>query len=167
MSTQRKLFNALAFQGGWFACVIGGTAWALAAAAIFLPIHLALCGTPRREAALMLICASLGVTLDLTWQNAGLLSFGGAAIGPLPVWLLMLWLLFAATLGQSLSWLQGRLRLAALLGAVFGPASYCAGLALGAAQTGLAHWQVALAMAPAWMALLPLLLWIHKRGIDS
>ena len=41
-----------------------------------------------------------------------------------------------------------------------------AGLALGAAQSGLAHWQVALAMAPAWMALLPLLLWIHKRGID-
>lgn len=167
MSTRRNLLNILAFQGGWFACVIGGAPWALAATVIFLPIHLALCASPWREATVMLVCASIGVTLDLTWQYTGLLSFRGTAVGPLPVWLVMLWLLFAATLGHSLSWLQGRLRLAALLGAVFGPASYYAGLALGAAQSGLAHWQVAVAMAPAWMALLPLFLWIHARGTGS
>ncbi len=167
MSTSRKLINACSFQGGWFACVLGGAPWALAAGAILLPIHLALSARPQREAAVILICASIGLVLDLCWQRTGLLSFQGAAIGPLPVWLVVLWLLFATTLGHSLFWLQSRPGLAAVLGGGFGPLSYYAGLTLGAARSTLEHWQVALTMAPAWMALLPLLLWIHQRGIRA
>jgi hypothetical protein len=165
MSTPRTLLNALAFQGGWFACVLGGTPWALAAGVLVLPLHLGLSRSRRREAAVLLVCAGIGIAHDLLWQRFGLLRFEGDAIGPLPVWLAVLWLLFSTTLGHSLAWLQSRPLLAAALGAVFGPLSYCAGLRLGAAHSALEYWQVGLVMMPAWLVLLPSLLWISGRAL--
>jgi hypothetical protein len=47
--------------------------------------------------------------------------------------------------------------LAAALGALSGPLSYIAGMRLGAAETTHPDSIVALAMAPAWAVLLPLL----------
>ena len=156
------LLNALAYQAGWLACVLGGNAWALPAGALLLALHWWLVERSARGWAIVVIAALLGLAMDLGWQRLGLLRFDGTVAGGLPPWLAMLWLLFATPFAHSLAWLQARLALAALLGAVCGPLSYVAGIALGAAASRFPSWQVALAMAPAWGLLLPLLLFLAR-----
>jgi hypothetical protein len=95
--------------------------------------------------------------MDTGWQAIGLLSFTGQLVLGIPLWLVVLWLLFSGTLFHSLAFLQQRLLLAAILGAAAGPLSYLAGMRLGAATSTHDAWTVALAMAPAWALLLPAL----------
>jgi len=154
--------NAIAFQCGWLACVAGGNSWALPAGALILGLHWWLVDRSARGWAAIAIAALLGLAMDLGWQRLGLLEFHGTLVAGIPPWLIMLWLLFATTLAHSLAWLHARLGLAALLGAAFGPLSYVAGVELGAAATRFPLWQVALAMAPAWSLLLPLLVFLAR-----
>jgi hypothetical protein len=114
----------------------------------------------------MLASIALGCVLDGGLQHAGLLRY--AAPGPLfalaPLWIFALWASFALTLTQSLRYLQKRLWLSAMLGAVGGPAAY-----LGAAR----GWQAVTFAQPAWLAVLwlalgwglatPLLAWLAAR----
>lgn len=163
MTLPATLRDALVFQVAWFACVAGGNPGALAAALTLLPLQATWPGRRGgREWALVGLCSALGLAMDLGWQAAGLLDFTGDLIGPLPPWLLLLWLFFSGTLLRSLAFLQDRLLLAAVLGAVAGPFSYWVGMRLGAAQSVHPPWQVALAMAPAWAMLLPLLAWLCR-----
>ncbi len=74
---------------------------------------------------------------------------------------LALWLLFATTLNSSLGWLQRRLRLASLLGAISGPLCYRAGEALGALQLGSPV--VYAATAVEWALMMPLGLLLARR----
>ena len=106
---------------------------------------------------MILLCAAIGLAMDLGWQLLGVLTFKGQLVWTTPGWLVVLWLMFAGTLFRSLAFLQDRLLLAAALGALSGPLSYIAGMRLGAAETTHPDSIVALAMAPAWAVLLPLL----------
>jgi hypothetical protein len=158
-----NVLNAILYQCGWLACVAGGNTWALPAGALILALHWRLADRSARGWAFIAVAALLGLAMDLGWQRLGLLDFRGPLASGIPPWLAMLWLLFATTFAHSLAWLQARLGLAALLGAAFGPLSYLAGIELGAASTRLPLWQVALAMAPAWALLLPLLVFLPRR----
>jgi len=160
--TKANMLNAIAYQAGWLACVAGGNRWALPAGALILALHWWLVDRSVRGWSLVAVAAGLGLAMDLGWQRLGLLEFHGTLGAGIPPWLAMLWLLFATTFAHSLAWLQARLGLAALLGAALGPLSYVAGLELGAASTRFPQWQVALAMAPAWALLLPLLLFLAR-----
>lgn len=140
MRAARFATNLLAFQVAWCAGVLGaahGRPWAgpLAAAAALL-LHLAL--TPRlaraAEVRLALLAPFLGALLDGLLARLGYIAFAGAGPGGYaPAWMLALWVAFATTLNVSLGWLDGRLWLAALVGALAGPAAYAGGVALGAA----------------------------------
>lgn len=160
--TNARLFNAIAYQCGWLACVAGGNAWALPAGALILALHGWLVERSARGWAFIAVAALLGLAMDLGWQRLGLLEFHGTRGAGIPPWLVVLWLLFATTFAHSLAWLHERLALGALLGAVLGPLSYVAGVELGAASTPFPLWQLALAMAPAWALLLPLLLFLAR-----
>ncbi|HQY70595.1 MAG TPA: DUF2878 domain-containing protein [Pseudomonadales bacterium] len=160
--TNARFLNAIAYQCGWLACVAGGNAWALPAGALILALHGWLMERSARGWAVIAVAALLGLAMDLGWQQLGLLEFHGTLGAGIPPWLVVLWLLFATTFAHSLAWLHERLALGALLGAVLGPLSYVAGVELGAATTRFPLWQLALAMAPAWALLLPLLLFLAR-----
>jgi len=102
--------------------------------------------------------AVLGYVADSTLALSGLLAFPpGARLGaPSPVWMVALWMNFAATLGVSLKWLQSRPFIGTLLGAVGGPLAYWAGQDLGALR--IAGWPGLAAVAAVWAAATPLLL---------
>ena len=157
MNRYRTLLNAAAFQIGWFACVAGGNAWALSVGPLLLAVHYLFVSRERAEWVLIGAGAATGLALDMVWQTFGLLHFEGALLAGIPPWLCMLWLLFMTTAGHALAWLQQRALLAAAIGAVAGPASYLAGVQLGAASTAFPAWQGAVALGTAWMLLLPLL----------
>lgn len=146
----------IVFQCGWVACVAFGNSGALLALLVFVPLQ-ALWPARRgaREWVLVLGFAGAGLAMDLAWQAGGLLAFTGQVAFGVPLWLVVLWLLFAGTLFHSLAFLTRRLWLAAVLGATAGPLSYLAGMRLGAATSEHEAWIIGLAMAPAWALLLP------------
>jgi cell division protein FtsW (lipid II flippase) len=82
--------------------------------------------------------------------------------GIAPYWMVAMWALFATTLNVSLRWLRPHVGLAALIGAVGGPAAYYAGARLGAIEFTVAGAAMA-AIALGWAVLTPLLLRVAAR----
>ncbi len=136
----RNLANFFAFQLGWFACVLGGAhgqPWLGAGIGLLIVlVHLRWVAGHRNEWILVAAAATAGVFWDSLLASLGVVNYtsGQLAAWAAPVWIVVMWMVFATTLNQSLSWLQGRYLLAAVLGAVAGPLAYKAGTALGAAS---------------------------------
>ncbi len=170
----KKLVNFLGFQAGWWACVIGaaeGPVWlGPAAVGAVVGLHLALNGSRRGELALMLFAALLGLMLDGTLAANGLLGFPGEAgpvVGPLPIWMVALWINVAPTLGSSLGWMRRRYLLGALFGLVGGPFTYYAGVRLGALSFAPDNWESFGALAVTWTLAMPALLFATERCLPS
>lgn len=134
------IVNALAFQFGWFACVLGaahGLSWVgPVVVAALLALHLYI--TPHRLADLKLVLVAViaGMAWDSLLLRLGWLSLSGTGADSLlaPLWIVALWALFASTLNASLRWLQPRPRLALVFGALGGPLAYVAGERIGAVE---------------------------------
>ncbi len=160
--------NFVAFQAGWFACVLGaaqGWPWTgTAVAAAVVALHLWRAARPAQELKLVAIALAIGATWDSLLVNLDLVEFPSGIVvdGVAPLWILALWALFATTLNVSLRWLQDRLLVAAALGAVAGPLSYWAGARLGALEL-IDPVPALLALAIGWAAMTPLLLEIARR----
>ncbi len=158
------LINFVLFQACWFAAVAGAAGgWPAAGplvTAAWLAVHLASLGEARVSETWLLLAAGVaGYVVDSALVLLGVLEFpAGARLGgPSPLWMVTLWVAFAATLRHALGWLRGRYLVAALLGAAGGPAAYAAGEALGAIAIpdralGLT------AVGVAWLAAMPVLL---------
>lgn len=134
-----SLINFVAFQTCWFAAVLGAAAGipllGPAFAAVWLPLHIrAAKASAGIELKLILVAGALGYLLDSALVLGGWISFPAQAqLGaPSTVWMVTLWLGFAATLRHSLGWMRGRYVVAALLGIIVGPLAYWGGSKLGA-----------------------------------
>lgn len=156
--------NFVLFQICWLANCLGAAAgWPILGplvTAAWIGLHLHALGDDRlNEVWLLLAAAAFGYTADSLLVLLGLIDFPQhARLGaPSTLWMVALWVSFAATLRHALRWLSGRYLLGALLGAIGGPLAYRAGEALGAIQisdpvTGLA------AVSVEWLLAMPLLL---------
>ena len=164
----KSLINAVGFQAGWWACIIGvGHGLEIPALLFGLSLviaHLFFCAQPLNEARLALAAVVVGVVVDSSLQWAGVITFWGWSLGACsPFWLWLLWGLFALTLPHSLSFLKNLPHwLHALLGAVLGPLTYYAGAQLGAAQWA-GRPVDGLALAVAWALALPLLVQLARQ----
>jgi hypothetical protein len=161
------LINIIAFKIGWISAVLGGASgMALIGTAIVftaIGVHLFLVKEPSRELALILIVGVVGLCSDSILVAAGWLTYANGTIvaGFAPYWIVAMWMLFATTLNVIFRWLQRRLRLAAVIGAISGPASYYAGSKLGAVEfTEFVPAIVGLGVT--WMFLFPAFLMLAK-----
>lgn len=167
-----KVINALGFQAGWWACIVGAARGAelpaLAFCGLLAAVHLRYCERPRAEALLAMQVLFVGIALDTLLQAQGVIRFKGLLPSALallsPPWLWMLWVLLALTLNASMAFLQ-RLHwsLVALAGATLGPASYVAGAQLGAAAFEPSALRLG-ALSLAWMLVLPALVFMARRA---
>jgi hypothetical protein len=162
-----RLLNFAMFYLGWFACVVGaahGEPWlGPSVVAAFVLIHLSLTSRLAQETWLILVIGIFGFTIDTLQAAAGLYAFTRTSAAPwlCPLWMVALWMIFATTLNASMAWLAGRYGLAAVLGALCGPASYVAGARLGAIELP-AHAGVSLVgIAIVWACVMPTLLWLR------
>ena len=162
------VLNAVVYQCAWFACVLGaahGLPWVgILAAAFVVAWHLARAARPLPELALVGVALLIGAVFETLLVRSGWLRFNTGILiaGTAPVWMVALWALFATTLNVSLRWLRPHRWLAALLGAIGGPAAYYAGARFGALELAAAG--VALgAIAVGWGILTPLLLGAARR----
>jgi hypothetical protein len=168
----KNLVNVLLFQSAWFAAVMGaarGFPWlGPAAVAAVLVVHVVLVDDRRGEWRKILAAGFLGFWLDTIFVAAGIFT-PKATVYPLPFsppWMVFLWVNFSLTLNASLSWLQGRYRLAAVFGAVGGPLAYYAGAEMGATET-LPSVSGMLVLMAAWALTTPVLVRLAgylKRG---
>jgi hypothetical protein len=162
------LLNAIIFQAGWFATVLGaanGFPWLGPVAALTVAgIHLWLSRRPADEARLLLVAMAVGLTADSLLLATGWIDYpnGQWAPGFAPYWIVTLWALFASTLNVSLRWLHGRDGLAVLFGAVGGPLSYVAGAKLGA-MTFVETVPALIALAVGWGVAMPALTRLAAR----
>ncbi len=162
--------NFLLFQICWIANVTGaGAGWPAlgpALTALWVALHLTAVREGRAgEAGILTAAALLGYAADSALVLAGSFQFPAHAQlgGPSPLWMVSLWVGFAATLRHGLRWLKGRYLLGALLGVIAGPLAYRGGQALGAIEfpdpaTGLA------AVGVEWLIAMPLLLAVAARA---
>jgi hypothetical protein len=165
----RVLVNLIAFQCCWLAAVIGAAAgmpWlGPLFAAVWLPMHIrATRAFMAVETKLILAAGALGYVLDSIVVLSGGMSFPAQAqLGaPTTLWMVTLWLGFAATLRHALGWMRGRYLLAALLGAIAGPFAYWSGSKLGAVV--ITNTVPSLLMVGVeWLVAMPLLLLLVSR----
>lgn len=139
------LYNVAAFQLGWFACVLGGNFPGAVATVAVLGVHLRWLAHPG-EWRVLAGFALLGLVVDGGLALAGGFAFTGAA-WPIPLWLWLLWPLFATLAGHSLAWLWRHPWLATACGASGGALSYWGGARLAGVE--LAPWLLP-AEALAW-----------------
>tara|TARA_R110000850_G_scaffold102197_7_gene211066 strand:+ start:1953 stop:2447 length:495 start_codon:yes stop_codon:yes gene_type:complete len=157
---QSLVANALLFEAGWLLCVLGGSWVAAVAGSGLLAWHLWRCALPG-EARFIAGFALLGLVIDGGLKLLGGFDFNDQALilGLLPLWLWMLWPLFATLVYHSLAWLWRYPLLAAAAGGISGPLSYYGGALL--ADVTLAPWLLP-AQALIWAALCAGISRVHK-----
>lgn len=147
MSSISKLVYALAFQAGWFVCILAGNFASLVYTALFLIAHfgfltklylLASKDIPRfmrKEALWVMIVLSFGLIVETVFFSAGFLYIDKAQ--PLlnqlllpPIWLLCIWVIFSLALRGCLSFLFYKPTLSYLACIIFVPVNYYAGAKL-------------------------------------
>ena len=162
------LGNFIGFQVGWLACVLGAArghvGLGVLVALLIVSVQLLLSPRPLRMIALIGLAALMGFVWDTVPPALGLMQYP-ASLWPAPfapAWIVVMWMLFATTLGGVLRSLQQRPLLAALVGAVGAPLAYYGGAGLGALSL-IRPVPALLAEAIGWALLLPLLLMAARR----
>lgn len=161
----KTIFNFAGLQIGWFACALGAAnslPWAgPIVVSAYLLVHLSFVENRYHELRLILLVGLIGTLIDGLMRFSGLLIYQSAipTVNWLaPVWITAMWMLFSSTFNTSLSWLKGRPVISAILGAVFGPLSYIAGVRLEAITFGQEWLQTVLILAIVWGISMPLLI---------
>lgn len=166
----RNIAMAIAFQLGWFACVLSGArGWlltALAAAAAVLACNLWLARQElMRELRLIAWVTGVGFVVETINLATGVFTLVVPSLHPwlCPVWLVLLWTLFATLLRGPFARLSERYWLSALLGALFAAPNYFAGARLGAIALHGNMFFCAGVLAVVWAFAMPLMLWLARK----
>jgi hypothetical protein len=166
--TGSALVSALAFQGAWFACVLGaakGLAWiGPAMVAALFAVEMGTSARPRAVGMPAVFAAAAGLLVDSLLAAGGWFRFASPwePAWLSPPWMVALWPNFVLALRGCLRWLAGRYGLGGLLGAAGGPAAYAAGSRLGALE--IVDPDTALVLvALLWGASVPGFLWFIRH----
>ena len=159
---REQIANAVLFQLGWLACVLGGNSlWLLLALAV-LVIHLRWISSWAAEGRLILCVVIVGTAVDSVLRYLDVFRFADAS--PLiPLWLMLLWALLATTLRQCLAWSARPWWLASALGAVGGALSYYGGGRLAGVQFPYGDIPTLILIGLLWAVLFPLLHLMARR----
>lgn len=162
-SQSRVIVNFVVYQIAWLACVIlaakNSVLLACLAAVAAVALHLYQTDRFKSELLLVMLTGLIGTLFDSLLVTLGLIDYphGTLIPGMAPIWITSLWMAFATTLNVSLLWLQKRLLLAALLGAVAGPLAWLAGQKLNALHLLETKFAL-LALGLGWAVIMPLLM---------
>ena len=179
MNARAKLVNALTFQLVWCACVFGaahGDAWiGMCAALVHVALTLALeHGAAQRAGrtfafaralAAFLLAGVAGSAADAVLRARGFVGYAGPALGGVwvPVWIVALWIAFAATFSSSLAWLRGRVWLSLPFAAFGAPLSYLGAERVGAVSIDGTRISSLAAVSVAWAIAFHGAQWIEAR----
>lgn len=164
-----QFINLVFFQLVWIVTVLGvnlnRALPGLAILCFFFIVHAVISATVRVDMILAAIAVMMGLVIDTFFIRVGLLSFDMNLPWPgiAPFWILILWVNFALILNNGLRWLQGRYKIAAILGFIGGPLSYLGGVKLGAGELHVAPLTAFLIIGSCWAIVTPLLLMAARQ----
>ncbi|GLH17828.1 membrane protein [Pseudomonas atacamensis] len=159
---REQIANAVLFQLGWLACVLGGNSLWLLLAVAALVIHLRWISSWAAEGRLILCVVIVGTAVDSVLRYLDVFRFADAS--PLiPLWLMLLWALLATTLRHCLAWSARPWWLASALGAVGGALSYYGGGRLAGVQFPYGDIPTLILIGLLWAVLFPLLHLMARR----
>ena len=162
------LINLSLFKAAWAATVFGAAASIPVAGAIAVAIavlvHLARSRDVRAEIRLLGLAALVGLVWETLLVTTGVLEYSSGSLFPgvAPYWIVAMWILFATTLNVGMRWLRNSPIVAAVAGAIGGPASFFAGASAGAVTMNNPAFSL-LVIGIGWAVLLPLLVQIATR----
>ncbi|QOL25549.1 DUF2878 domain-containing protein [Thalassotalea sp. LPB0316] len=145
------LVNNLGFNAIWFSAIfLGNTALALG-----VPLLIAHCWyyRARNELSTLLQVVVIGILVDSTLMHFGVFKFAEQSV-LIPVWLMLIWAAFGATLNHSLAFLKDKKTLTLLVGFCLPPLSYLAGEKFGAVSFGYSTPYTLAILAVIWSPLL-------------
>ncbi|MHC5109124.1 MAG: DUF2878 domain-containing protein [Planctomycetota bacterium] len=163
------IFNLVAVNIGWTACVVGAAWGSLsigpAVVAVLAAAHLAMVANRPREILLIVLVTVMGTLLDSLQVAAGTFAFDRGMLpgGVVPLWMMALWVNFSTALNVSLRFLHGKYMLAVLFGVIGGPIAYYAGMRFGAISDGGNVWRFLGLVGGEWALAMPAMLWISSR----
>ena len=167
-----NLINILGFQIGWWLCALGaknsldyiGPIYML----VFVALHLVCFSKKYSEFILIIIGMILGLVVDSSFKYFNIIDYLSMNIESIfaPAWIVAMWAGFCATLNHSLSWLKNRLFASFILGAVFGPLSYIAGLNMDIIYFISSPVTASIILAITWGISIPFLFWINDKLHD-
>jgi hypothetical protein len=136
-----SIIYAIAFQAGWFICVMAGNSISVTYAFTYLCLHFWLLNrftqklNIKKEIIWLLIIVCCGVAIETVFFSSGFLytnthnmTFGRVTFPP--IWLISLWLVFAIAMRTSLAFLFTKTWLSCLLIVIAIPLNYKAGASL-------------------------------------
>ena len=161
MTSKTPLFiiNFLGYYVSWFALVYTADRpdfyIGLALAFLFIGLHFYFSPVRKLDALLMVSMIVMSLLVESMMVVCGVLTFVGNPVSfVIPLWLILVWGVFALVINHSLSWLKSRLVMGVLLALVSAPLSYYSGEKLGAVV--LAEYTYSLpVIAGVWMLILP------------
>jgi hypothetical protein len=152
-----KIFNFVWYQSLWFLAVLGREE-SITAITVLLAAHLWFIKGWRSEIVLMGTTGIIGICLDGALKQLGFYQFDAPPEWlPVPLWLIGIWMGFAATLRFGLSWLVAKPWIMAAMSAIGAPLTYFAAARLGAVTFPLGTIPTALAVGIGWLLVTPLL----------
>ena len=166
-----KMINILGFQLSWWFCVLGvkyGYPYlGPFVMTLFILVHYLFYKINNLEFIFIFVCGLIGMLVDTFFINIDLIDYNGLTINNIaPLWIISMWLGFAATINHSLSWLRKRYFFAFWLGFIFGPISYLTGVKFNALSFNVSIYSITV-LSVAWGIVVPLLFFINERILIS
>ena len=152
--SQNFWINLAGFQLAWWCAVLFGNR-SLPVLCLFILFHLLFHSLVFSESKVLILCGLCGFSIDLLLTLSGVFRFDTALP---PLWLLLLWFCFSATLRQSLAFFNRNIFMASLCGGVFGSITYTAAESMGAVSSGIPEVTFIVLLMVIWMVLFPVLL---------
>ena len=131
-----NIFSLIGFKVTWLGCVMGeiyiSSYFGLIVGIIYLFIFFYFEKNKKRAFNIILIFSLAGYSFDSFLSYSDLYKINSDInFLFLPIWFLVLWPSFSSLLVNLFSFLKNNLIISILFGAIFGPLSYYAGIALG------------------------------------
>tara|TARA_B100000941_G_C28288712_1_gene440365 strand:+ start:175 stop:687 length:513 start_codon:yes stop_codon:yes gene_type:complete len=165
--SKKNIFNILGFQLSWWACVLGVVNQMQFIGPIFMTLflifHFMLFSYQKKEIIYVIIVGLIGLVVDTIFLQTNLIKYEFPLFNMLaPLWIIYMWLGFAATVNHSMYWLEDKIIITVLFGLIFGPLSYMAGVKFGALELVFPFISM-IVIGITWAFVLPLLFNINRK----
>ena len=166
----KNIFNIIGFQVSWWGCVLGVKSGMTYLGPFlmlcFLTVHIVRFLDNYSEIKLIILFGLIGTMIDTSMAYSGILTYNGKYTPSTlfaPLWITSMWCGFSATINHSLQWLRHRYFASVLLGVVFGPLAYLAGVKFGAIEFDAAAIIALLIIAIFYGLTIPIMYWVNEK----
>ncbi|WP_159821875.1 DUF2878 domain-containing protein [Colwellia sp. 20A7] len=153
------LLNIIGFNIAWFGLILLENRF-IPVVLLWIGLHFYFCKQRVAEAKLIVSVATIGIVIDSALLFFDVFQFKDQLV--IPLWLIMLWIAFAATVAHSLQFLSRAKVFQLIVGFIFPPLSYIVGESLTSMTFGFEVLTTYFILAVIWSILMVLFFHLKK-----